>query len=101
MTACRCTARRVTNIIDGLEKSGFVTREPHERDRRTTLAAITRQRPPDGRRSDHESSTPCTSARDPLQPPELDAITSTLETLRAAADGFPPERGESLRRDAR
>src|SRR6201991_2391414 len=31
----------VTNIIDGLEKSGFVTREPHERDRRTTLAAIT------------------------------------------------------------
>src|ERR1700741_59846 len=31
----------VTNLIDGLEKSGFVTREPHERDRRTTLAAIT------------------------------------------------------------
>ena len=31
----------VTNIIDGLERSGFVTREPHERDRRTTLAAIT------------------------------------------------------------
>src|ERR1041384_5848844 len=33
----------VTNIIDGLERSGFVTREPHERDRRTTLAAITPQ----------------------------------------------------------
>ncbi len=31
----------VTNIIDGLERSGYVTREPHERDRRTTLAAIT------------------------------------------------------------
>ena len=31
----------VTNIIDGLERSGFVRREPHERDRRTTLAAIT------------------------------------------------------------
>jgi DNA-binding MarR family transcriptional regulator len=31
----------VTNIIDGLERSRFVTREPHERDRRTTLAAIT------------------------------------------------------------
>ena len=30
----------VTNIIDGLERSGFVRREPHERDRRTTLAAI-------------------------------------------------------------
>ena len=35
---------------------------------------------------------------EPLQPPELDAITRTLERLRADADGFPPERGESLRR---
>src|ERR687893_2591045 len=31
----------VTNTIDGLERSGLVAREPHERDRRTTLAAIT------------------------------------------------------------
>ena len=37
----------VTNIIDGLERSGFVRREPHERDRRTTLAAITPARPRD------------------------------------------------------
>ena len=34
----------VTNLIDGLERVGLVRREPHERDRRTTLAAITRQR---------------------------------------------------------
>ena len=38
----------VTNIIDGLERSGFVTREPHERDRRTTLAAHHRHGPRDG-----------------------------------------------------
>src|SRR5881397_3914249 len=31
----------VTNIIDGLERSGFVVRERHERDRRTILAALT------------------------------------------------------------
>src|SRR5690348_10632899 len=31
----------VTNIIDGLERSGYVVRERHERDRRTILAAIT------------------------------------------------------------
>ena len=37
----------VTNIIDGLERSGFVRREPHERDRRTTLAAITESGPLD------------------------------------------------------
>ncbi len=43
----------VTNIIDGLERSGFVTRERHERDRRTMLAAIT----PKGREA-AEAATP-------------------------------------------
>src|SRR5690349_24617639 len=32
----------VTNIIDGLERSGYVVRERHERDRRTILAEIGR-----------------------------------------------------------
>jgi DNA-binding MarR family transcriptional regulator len=31
----------VTNTIDGLERHGYVERQSHERDRRTTLAAIT------------------------------------------------------------
>ena len=31
----------VTNLVDGLEKLGYVERTPHPRDRRTTLAAIT------------------------------------------------------------
>ena len=35
---------------------------------------------------------------EPLAPKELDAVTQTLERLRADADGFPPERGESPRR---
>ena len=78
----------VTNIIDGLEKSGFVTREPHERDRRTTLAAITEE----GRKTAAAATEVLNGVHfgtDPLQPPELDAITKTLETLRSAADGFP------------
>jgi DNA-binding MarR family transcriptional regulator len=33
----------VTPLIDGLERSGFVTRQPHPQDRRTTLATITEQ----------------------------------------------------------
>src|ERR1700760_4500697 len=59
----------VTNIIDGLEKSGFVTREPHERDRRTTLAAITEQ----GRETAAAATAglnPLHFGTDPLQPPE-------------------------------
>src|SRR5215218_7068913 len=87
----------VTNIIDGLEKSGFVTREPHARDRRTTLARLTDQ----GRKTAAEATAILNALHfgtEPLKPPELDAITHTLERLRADADGFPPERGESLRR---
>jgi DNA-binding MarR family transcriptional regulator len=81
----------VTNIIDGLERSGFVTREPHERDRRTTLAAITEQ----GRRTAAEATEVLNAMRfgtDPLERADLDAITLTLERLRSDADGFPPER---------
>jgi DNA-binding MarR family transcriptional regulator len=87
----------VTNIIDGLEKSGFVSREPHERDRRTTLAAITAE----GRKTAAEATAILNEMHfgtRPLQPEELDAVTRTLERLRADADGFPPGRGESPRR---
>jgi len=77
----------VTNIIDGLERSGFVTREPHERDRRTTLAAIT-----DTGRETAASATQVLNAMhfgtEPLSKAELDAITDTLHRLRADADGF-------------
>jgi len=77
----------VTNIIDGLERSGFVTREPHERDRRTTLAALTDT----GRQTAARATEILNSIHfgtEPLQPEELDAITRTLHRLRADADGF-------------
>ena len=78
----------VTNIIDGLERSGFVRREPHERDRRTTLAAIT----PRGREVAAEATAILNALRfgtAPLGEQELDSITRLLERLRADADGFP------------
>ena len=81
----------VTNIIDGLERSGFVRREPHERDRRTTLAAIT-----DPGRQTAAAATEVLNAMrfgtGPLEVGDLDAITATLERLRADADGFEPSR---------
>jgi DNA-binding MarR family transcriptional regulator len=77
----------VTNIIDGLERSGFVSREPHERDRRTTLAAITDR----GR----ETATAATErlnamhfGTEPLPAHDLDELTKLLRRLRADADGF-------------
>ncbi len=77
----------VTNIIDGLERSGFVTREPHERDRRTTLAALTDR----GRETAAEATKVLNAMHfgtEPLAKADLDAITQTLHRLRADADGF-------------
>ena len=81
----------VTNTIDGLERQGYVERQSHDSDRRTTLAAITEP----GRqtaRSATEVLNELHFGTLPLGPQELDTITRTLETLRADADGFPPER---------
>ena len=80
----------VTNIIDGLERSGFVRREPHERDRRTTLAAITHARARRPRQPRPRCSTRCSSGRCRWRSRDLDAITGVLERLRADADGFKP-----------
>jgi DNA-binding MarR family transcriptional regulator len=79
----------VTNIIDGLERSGFVRREPHERDRRTTLATITTR----GREVAVETTAILNGLHfgtEPLGVSDLDAVTAILERLRADADGFPP-----------
>ena len=35
------TARNVTGLVDRLEETGFVTREPHPQDRRATLVTLT------------------------------------------------------------
>jgi len=79
----------VTNIIDGLERSGYVRREPHERDRRTTLATITtRGREVAGAATEALNELRFGTA--PLERAELDAITDVLERLRADADGFTP-----------
>jgi DNA-binding MarR family transcriptional regulator len=39
----RCTPRNVTDLVDGLEASGLVAREPHPTDRRATLVILTRR----------------------------------------------------------
>jgi DNA-binding MarR family transcriptional regulator len=81
----------VTNIIDGLERSGYVTREPHERDRRTTLAAITDS----GRKVAEEATKVLNDLRfgtAPLDVEDLETITAVLEVMRADADGFSPSR---------
>jgi DNA-binding MarR family transcriptional regulator len=82
----------VTNLIDGLERRGLVTRAPHPSDRRTTLATITNR----GREIAREA-TSALHAIDfglgALSPAELSMITDILRRIRVAAGDFAPSPG--------
>ena len=85
----------VTNIIDGLERSGFVTREPHERDRRTTLAAITAS----GRATAREATAVLNAMRFGTEPAgELPSSTRSPRRSSVCGrmpTGSPPRRARS------
>jgi DNA-binding MarR family transcriptional regulator len=78
----------VTNLIDGLERDGLVTRSQHESDRRTVLASIT-----DAGRERAEEATELMHASlfgtEPMDAPTLASLTELLGAFRAGADGFP------------
>jgi DNA-binding MarR family transcriptional regulator len=77
----------VTNLIDGLERSGYAKRAPHPSDRRTTLARITSK----GRKVAEAATEQMNSMRfgtDPLKPDDMKSITHILRALRVAADDF-------------
>jgi DNA-binding MarR family transcriptional regulator len=81
----------VTNIVDGLERLGFVRRIRHEHDRRTTLACITEE----GRAAAERATEALNGARfgtAPLGKDELGQISDLLRALREDADDFhvPP-----------
>jgi DNA-binding MarR family transcriptional regulator len=81
----------VTNIVDGLESLGYVKRERHESDRRTTLAAIT----PAGRRAAAAATEALNAARfgtEPLRKGQLDEIFDLLKPLRQGAEDFAEEK---------
>lgn len=77
----------VTNLVDGLERSGLAHRSPHPTDRRTTLATITDE----GRRAAAEATRVLNDVAfgtAPLDAGELAGLTATLERLRSAAGDF-------------
>lgn len=77
----------VTNLVDGLQRSGLATRSPHPRDRRATLATIT-----DSGRQVAAAATETLNAIDfgtgPLTSKELDEITRVLRRMRVEAGDF-------------
>ncbi len=82
----------VTNIVDGLESLGYVTRERHEQDRRTTLARITQA----GRLAADAATASLNEARfatEPLRKGELEQLSALLRPLREDAGDFPSDAG--------
>jgi DNA-binding MarR family transcriptional regulator len=77
----------VTNLVDGLERSGLAVRSPHPTDRRTTLATIT-----DAGRETARAATEALNADGfgtaPHEREELETLTRLLERLRVAAGDF-------------
>ena len=77
----------VTNIIDGLERSGLVRREPHPTDRRTTLAAIT-DRGREVARTATEALNEYAFGTGPLEDEELETLSTILRRVRVAEGDF-------------
>jgi DNA-binding MarR family transcriptional regulator len=77
----------VTNLVDGLERSGLATRAPHPNDRRATLATITQA----GRQVAAASTKALNGmafGTDPLGPEDLEAITRIFRGMRLEAGDF-------------
>jgi DNA-binding MarR family transcriptional regulator len=80
----------ITNIVDRLQTQGFIRREPHPTDRRTTLVAVT-----DTGREVVELGTEALVAvrfaLDGLGPEQLASLYDLLRDVRAHAGDFPAE----------
>ena len=77
----------VTNLVNGLERDGYVQRTPHPSDRRTTLASIT----PRGRQVAEAATEALHEMRfgtEPLGDEQLDAISEMLRAARRGAGDF-------------
>jgi DNA-binding MarR family transcriptional regulator len=77
----------VTNLVDGLERAGYVRRTPHPSDGRTTLATIT----PAGQALAQDATEALHDIRfgtEPLGDEALTAITEILREARAGAGDF-------------
>ena len=77
----------VTNTVDGLEKLGYVRREAHEHDRRSSLATITDR----GRQVAAEATEVLNAERfgtAPLKRDDLAQLHDVLRRLREGAGDF-------------
>ena len=83
------TTSSVTSLIDRMERSGLVKRQPHQRDRRRTVVQLTKY----GVESVERTRTWFVRAFDDIPDERFDEVAETLmslaRNLRAATDRIP------------
>jgi DNA-binding MarR family transcriptional regulator len=80
----------VTNIVDRLERQGFIRRVAHPTDRRTTLVEITQP----GRQVVEKATDALVAARfalEALGPEQLASVYDVLREVRSHAGDFPAD----------
>lgn len=84
--ALRCSTRQVTALVDALEQSGHVRRDPHPTDRRAHIVALTDR----GRGDADQVRTLRADAAhrlfDGVDPGDLDAFVKVADILIARSD---------------
>lgn len=88
--ALRCSTRQVTALVDALEKSGHVRRDPHPTDRRAHIVALTERGHRDADRVRHLRARTAQRLFDGVDPHDLDAFVRVADTLIARSDRVRP-----------
>lgn len=114
--ALRVTPRNVTGLLDGLQATGFVAREPHPTDRRATLVTLTEMGAEAAAALHTDQLKLAEFLFSALPADQLRGLLTALESLlvslhdpgfvelrRAALERWPPRdlRGKRARRGAR
>lgn len=86
----RCSTRQVTALVDALEKSGHVRRDPHPTDRRAHIVALTDRGRSDADRIRDLRARTAQRLFDGVEPADLDAFVRVADTLIARSDGLRP-----------
>ncbi|ORL16146.1 MarR family winged helix-turn-helix transcriptional regulator [Prescottella equi] len=88
--ALRCSTRQVTALVDALEKSGHLRRDPHPTDRRAHIVALTEHGHHDADRVRHLRASTAQQLFDGVDPHDLDAFVRVADTVIARADRVRP-----------
>lgn len=88
--ALRCSTRQVTALVDALESSGHLRRDPHPTDRRAHIVALTERGHQDADRVRELGENTARRLFDGVAPDDVDAFVRVADRLIANAEHALP-----------